>query len=809
MKNNLQKTEKRFSPQVIKEIRRSIKEAGGGEVFFSCKVGGSLMVDEVAVAVRGGRSCLPLAETFIEAGDVIIHNHPSGDLLPEGADFFIISEIESRGMGFYIIDNDAEHLYPAAEIVKKPEKHFIDVEKAAGYLKEGGILSELKEDYEPRPQQIGFLKAVCRSFNSNNVCIAEAGTGIGKSFAYLIPAFLWAEANNERVVISTGTINLQHQLTERDIPAIKKLLGSTLKTALVKGRSNYLCLRKFYERNSEADLFGCKEESDAILAWIGTTKTGDKSDLGFSPEKGLWNDICSDSESCLGLYCKYRERCFVLKNRKELSSAKIIVVNHHLIFSDLYAKKRGASLGGTSVLPFYGRVIFDEAHNMEDSATSFFSEAINKNILAKTLNRIYIKIKTKEFGLFKFWKMYSKNSALIEKIPKLTEEIFSAADSMDKIIKINMPSYGVLDITADRSVDKYGIYDSVSLLKVSILNLFNAVSDLYDELSVSAEDQAEESRSLYETALIKNKLMEYIEICRSFTEPDDKNVTWIERKKVSTLKIAPLSVSEILKETLFKKLENIILVSATLSIKGNFSFFTKRIGADDIGREVSYDIFTSPFDYKKNVLFSVPTDIPEPGNDDYTAQLAELIKKTLLLSEGRGLVLFTSYSMLNAVYALVRDDFASAGIVLLKQGDHDNKKLLESFNRDCSSVLFATDSFWTGIDSPGETLSVLIICRLPFKVPSDPVIRARTELIEKNGGNSFMEYSLPEAVIKLRQGFGRLVRRKSDRGVVMVTDSRIITKFYGKIFLASLPETKKNFSGTDLLLSKIEEFLFP
>lgn len=273
--------------------------------------------------------------------------------------------------------------------------------------------------------------------------------------------------------------------------------------------------------------------------------------------------------------------------------------------------------------------------------------------------------------------------------------------------------------------------------------------------------------------------------------------------------ITPISVAETLKNEVFSKLKNIIFVSATLSVFRKFGYFTGRTGLDLMEKKAESFIFDSPFDYRRNVLLTVPDDLPEPGNGEYIHKLSDLIRKVLVSTEGKGLVLFTSYSMLTAVYELVKDDFVNAGITLYKQGDNENKKLLESFRFDCNSVLFATDSFWEGVDSPGETLSVLIICRLPFKVPTDPVVKARMEAIEKNGGNSFMQYSLPEAVIKLRQGFGRLIRSSSDRGIVLITDSRIITKFYGKTFLASLPETRRYFGSSGRIIENIENFLYP
>ncbi|MCQ2604900.1 MAG: hypothetical protein MJ215_07695 [Spirochaetia bacterium] len=654
------------------------------------------------------------------------------------------------------------------------------------------------------------MEAVCNSFNDNNICVAEAGTGVGKSYAYLIPAFLWAERNHERIVISTGTINLQHQLLEKDIPEIKKLLDSKLKAVLVKGRQNYICLRKFNERKNEAELFDDQDEFYTIEKWTQVTETGDRSDLTFMPKRELWSEIASDSETCLGLYCPYREKCFVLRNRKEAAGADILVVNHHLLYSDLYARSQGASLNGTSILPFYSRVIFDEAHNMESSATSFFSESLTKRGIQAALNRIFRRMRTRTYGLYKFWLQYSQKDSLLEEIPQHIQTVIDDADLLEKIIHANIPDHtSVVDINTDINIDRIGILDALAKVKCSLIKIFNDIEEIYDELVRLPEDQVKDSgHQIYETALVKNKINTLIEFCNSFADTSDSYVAWIEKRKNSVLNITPVSVADILCSTIFEKLTNVVLVSATLSINRNFNYYFRRVGLNLAERPIRSDIFASPFDYKRNVLLSVPTDLPEPNDPHYADVLTDLIRDMILISEGKALVLFTSYNMLNTVYDLVKDDFANAGIVLYRQGDGDNKILLENFKANINSVLFATDSFWEGVDSPGETLSLLILCRLPFKVPSDPVIKARMDLIEKQGGNSFMDYSLPEAVIKLRQGFGRLIRRKSDRGVVLITDSRIVNKFYGKIFLSSLPVTMRNFTVKDRIGEPIESFLY-
>ena len=806
----MQRIEDYFTPEMIRFLRTSIEEAEGNEVLFSGKADQNGIVNEIILAARGKEDTVPVIESVIDFGDVLIHNHPNGLLVPSEADLDVAGRLGRHGIGAYIIDNQATRLYVVAEIIKRNKKELLDIDEAAGYLDDGGALSQNVEDYEARPQQIDFLKAVCSSFNKDNITIAEAGTGVGKSFAYLIPAFKWAEKNKERVIISTGTINLQHQLLEKDIPVIQKLLGTKLKAVLVKGRQNYLCLRRFNDRLQEAGLFDNEADFKAIEKWLEVTKTGERSDLSFFPTWELWSDICSESESCLGIKCPYRDKCFVIKSRKEATGASIIVVNHHLLFSDMEARMED-DFNGTSILPNYSRVIFDEAHNLENAATSYFSQNVNKGYILKVMHQIYRRVKDRIFGIYRFWSYYTEQKTKLESIPQQIAVIISRTDDLEKVIQANVlmnDNSPVLDMRSD-TINASDIYEAVGNLRNEVNDLFNIITDIHEELSKMPDKEVKNDKRMYETSIVKNKLSGIIGMLNDFIANQETCINYIEKgKKYSSLFIAPLSVSETLREIIFNRLSNVVLVSATLSVNKSFEFYATRIGLHDVDRPVARFIFDSPFEYKKNVLLSIPSDLPEPKSADYSQKLSDLIKNVLIISEGKGLVLFTSYSMLKTVYDLVRDDFSNAGITLFKQGDDDNKKLLGNFFINKNSVLFATDSFWEGVDVPGESLSVLIICRLPFKVPSDPVIKARMELIEKNGGNSFLEYSLPEAVIKLRQGFGRLIRRKSDRGVILITDTRILSKFYGKIFFNSLPETRRDITSSDRICLKIEDFLY-
>jgi ATP-dependent DNA helicase DinG len=360
------KASERLSPSVVSKLKAEIEDAEGNEVFCAGHRDESL-VAEIVIAARGGRDAVPALVPYLERGDVVIHNHPSGVLKASGPDLAIASFLGNQGIGFYIVDNEVERIYVCAEPVEKKRLVRMDGDELAAIISPGGALSRLSDSYECRASQVDMLREVARAFNDDGICVAEAGTGVGKSFAYLIPACVWAMKNDERVVVSTGTINLQQQLLDKDIPFVKKLLKSTIKTVLVKGRGNYLCLRRLEDALAESGLF-LEEDRDlsAVADWAKITSDGSKTDLPFMPENGLWSRVNSEADFCLGIRCSRRDECFVLKARREAASAKVLVVNHHLLFSDLALRIRGAGFENSAVLPPFQRIIFDEAHNMEE-----------------------------------------------------------------------------------------------------------------------------------------------------------------------------------------------------------------------------------------------------------------------------------------------------------------------------------------------------------------------------------------------------------------------------------------------------------
>ncbi|MBI9105359.1 MAG: DEAD/DEAH box helicase family protein [Spirochaetales bacterium] len=812
----------KLSKAVIEKLRDSILDTDGTEIMAWGTVFEGL-VTEVTVAARGDEGSVPAVFQHMEKGDVVIHNHPGGVLKPSGADMQVASRLGEHGIGFYIIDNDVNKIRAVVEPVVVKPTEALSIPMLSDLLKpDGALAAEMRSGgyYEYRPSQVAMLERVAESFNEDRICVAEAGTGVGKSMAYLLPALSWASGNDERVVVSTATINLQHQLIDKDIPLAKKILSTVnkavmdCKTVLVKGRGNYVCLRRLSTAIDEQTLFD--EHNDELLAikeWSEKSPSGTRDDLSFFPPNVLWSKVNSEGDSCLGLRCKYREKCYVLKSKKEASSAKLLVVNHHLLFSDLAMRLDGAGFDNSVVLPPFTRIVFDEAHNMENSATSFFSSELNIFSVLKQANLLYSRRRARTFGALINLQIEAGAFDDDEKIPGMVDDI------KDQVMALDAAALGVLGGemsmrlrrgTEEPFIEK--IIPEMLKLQKRILDCLYSVENIVKRL----DEKDMELPVVYEVRMLERRLEGLASICQAFSMWDEKpgDVFWMEKKKSSSgeafarFVITPLDISGKMRESVFIPYDTVVCTSATISVNRDFRFWSARVGLSGFeDRKVTASLFKSPFPYRENVLLGLPEDAPEPNSEFYQSFVQDFSIKMLEVSQGRGLLLFTSYRMLTETFDALKPDLDRLGITALRQGDDDRSRLLERFKTDTASVLFATSSFWEGIDTPGNALRVVIIFKLPFMVPTDPVIAARMEAVEKRGGNQFMEYMLPEAVIKFKQGFGRLMRRGTDSGVVAVLDSRIINKAYGKIFINSLPETARSIKPTDGILRDCESFL--
>lgn len=794
---------------VVIAMRREIERAGGNEVFFVAKTNENGVVTSAKALSRGDEHSVPI--NFGESREpcVLIHNHPGGNLTPSEADMAAASRANENSQGFYIVNNSVTEIYVVMEPVLAKRLEPLDAEFAASCISEGGALSVMSENFEERPVQVRLLKSIANAFNKGQVGAFEAGTGVGKSYAYLIPAILWAAQNKERVVISTGTINLQQQLSEKDIPAAQKILGKEVKAILVKGRNNYVCLRRLEELGKERDLFTNESEAlEKIREWAKTSPSGSRSDLSFFPPENVWSRVASESDACMGLHCPFRDKCFVMSLRREASDAQILVVNHHLLFADIESRMNGVGYDDSAVLPPYRRIVFDEAHGIENAATSFFSEQITRMKIIKQMNLLYRKRRSSYAGYIFTLVALSTQEDTSDDVAEAVEQIKSDIAGLETAALDIMQNESTLRLYEKTRASFSPVISLLGTLAKDLERLVSAVRKIMDGLS--EEDKAE--NAYWETKSILRHLESGAILCKDFAFWDEKRdmVFWIQKQRLPegfasdgnatyvVFSRTPLYIAPLMNAGVFEPMESVVCTSATLKISADFGFWMRRTGVSLVSQErVAAESFDSPFPYEKNVLLAIVRDIPFPNSIDFQMHIERALLKLIRASGGSTLVLFTSYDSLKNAYAQLQGRLSELGINVLRQGDDDRFRLLDRFKCDKTSVLFATDSFWQGIDVPGDSLRQVVIVKLPFSVPSDPVFAARAQEIDERGGSSFMELSVPEAVIKFRQGFGRLVRRGDDSGTVVVLDRRIMEKPYGRIFMQSLPKTRVMYDSVD------------
>jgi ATP-dependent DNA helicase DinG len=807
--------ESRFTAEAARQLLRAIEEAFGNEVLAAGRLDAQRRVVAITVGARGTAQSVPALRPYLEGGDVVIHNHPSGILQPSEADLQIAARLGNDGIGFYIVDNSVRTLYVVAEPVAVKRLSPIDPLKLAEHLEPGGALQRIYPGFEARDSQVEMLKFVCRAFNEGQLHVAEAGTGIGKSLAYLIPAFQWVVANEERVVVSTATINLQQQLVDKDIPLVSRILGKNPGYMLVKGRGNYLCLNRLREALEENTLF---EEEDRVLediqSWAANTTTGSRSELPFYPSEELWSRVCSEADACLGLRCGSREGCFVLRARREAAACRILVANHHLLFSDLALRLSGLGFDAAAVLPPFQRIIFDEAHNVEKNATSYFSESFFRGQIAKYSGRLSRQKRGRRSGLlFALERVFGGGPEMAE-LRRLLDGVSEKASLLDhkgaQLLETrNSLRLNPADSDTRRSAEVLGAMTELAATIATLQACFTRMVDGYPQ-------EEEEHPVLFESRLQVRRLGRVAELCQSFLRyrENREEIFWLEARKnyrgetYIRFVITPLDVAAMMRQAVYEPYETVLFTSATLTVGQSFEYWKNRVGLTSPGGRTCVEaLFPSPFDYQQRVFLGIPQEAPAPDEEGFPLFLTDFVREALLVSEGRGLVLFTSYSLLDLVYSTIQPEISKTGLLVMRQGEEERHRLLERFRENTDSILLATDSFWEGIDAPGKSLELVVLTRLPFRVPTDPVMEARTESIQQRGGNAFWELALPDAIIRLRQGFGRLMRRQDDFGAVLILDPRIVRKPYGRYFLESLPRTRITVSSVRGVLDAFEDFI--
>lgn len=686
----------------------------------------------------------------------------------------------------------------------------------------GGVIADAFPSYEHRPQQLTMAQAVTDALAHGRHLMVEAGTGTGKSLAYLVPAFAWAKRNGEKIAISTHTINLQEQLWEKDIPFLQQALDSTplegVTAALVKGRTNYICLRKWEEEATGADFFTTPEQRSfhiRLAAWLSETATGDKAELNLAGEgERMWAEVMSERETCLGPKCKwYRNHCFAYRARRRAADADIMVLNHAMVFADINA--------GNEILPPFRHLVFDEAHHLEAVATNNLGINLESRDLAMAL--VYLVRSAGQGFLYQLRRRIPRDQRIAarppvglpaeDQIEKLVDLSFATRSACDELFRLcadlvesrgggEEDGAGALRLTG--SVCFGPLWETTQAARGNaVLRLKQLATGLQGlgEALEEFEPPIKDVESLLVDIVKQSGIL--VQSARAIDavllHPAEGDVVWIEagarreHQRVA-LRSAPIDVGEVLNKRVFSRLRSVIMTSATLSVSGGFDHLKLRLGLADAGPDrLATGIMTSPFAYRQQALLCIPEDLPNPKSvtdRDFTRAVETFLREYLVKAGGQTLVLFTSHRQLRQVYGALKDHLEGEGLFLLGQGfDGSRGRLVEEFKSAERAVLFGSASFWEGVDIPGEGLTSVILVKLPFLPPDEPVMQARIEDLEARGLSSFAHLSLPQAVIRFKQGFGRLIRTTTDRGVVIVLDNRLSSRQtrYGAQFVRSLP----------------------
>jgi ATP-dependent DNA helicase DinG len=814
---------------VADRIRREILRAGGREVCFLASVTAERTVVDARAVARGNHEAVlaaarasgPIAFRNGCPGGLMIHNHPSGSLEPSEADLAVAARLWEEGWGSAITDNLASRLYVVVEPPAPEPRTLLDPDALEALVAPGGALAQAHPSFEDRPGQREMLRRVAERFNEGGVEVVEAGTGTGKSLAYLLPAAAWALLNRGRTVISTNTINLQEQLVQKDLPLVRRLLGDGVQWELVKGRGNYVSIRRARLAAGDAlSLFpdGRSEELSAIAEWTHTTDDGSLADLTFTPSEDVWDEVKSDPDVCLKSRCPHFAECFYQRSRRRAAQARLLVVNHHLLFSDLSVRRATDNYRQPAVLPAYERVVLDEAHNVEDAATSHMGAEATRSGLFRLLARLDRQGK----GVLAAVRESLGGASEVDEMRQQMEErvlpaVEEARDALLALIEILEPLARSSD--ADGSAVRLGaaqgppepianeaVRESLDRTLLAFGSLEREVAALRARL-VAREGEVELEARALDLQSVERRLAAAQHSLRLVLDPGaaaNDFVRWLEvrgrqPRENLVLAAAPVEAGRLLREALFRRMATVVLTSATLTTRGRFDFVRKRLGlAPEDVRDLENPLVVhetlvhSPFDFSAQSMLVVPTDLPDaggPGSSELQAETARVTAELAELTGGGIFALFTSHRALRRVAELLRAAGIDARFPLFVHGEGSRIQLLDAFEKSGNGILLGTASFWEGVDVPGHPLRGLVIQKLPFRVPTEPITAARVEALEREGGDGFWDLLLPLAALRLKQGFGRLVRTRQDKGVVVLLDDRILRKRYGRYLRDSLPET--------------------
>ena len=830
-------------------IKAAIRLAGGREVCFACTVDEEGIVQSARVVARGDVGKVLALTGFAQRGEMLVHNHPSGILEPSAQDLEVAARMHDDGIGFGIVDNFATELYVVVEVPQKRVLKPLDASAIDRDLGPVGPIASRLGRYEDRPSQRAMALEVARLFNEGGIGLLEAGTGVGKSLGYLVPALRWAAANGERTVVSTNTINLQEQLVGKDLPFLGGALSDQpVRFALLKGWRNYLCLVRLDQARASAGTLiddGMQRELESLRAWAERTTDGSLGDLPAPPRAELWDEVSAEPDLCLRLKCPKYDQCFLYKARREAAQADIIVANHHLLLADVAVRRASNNWEDAAVLPAHTRLVIDEGHHLEDAAAAHLGMTATRRSLLRLFNRLERKGK----GLL---------PALVGRL-SASDDLLSTA-SLDLVHARLSPA---VDAARDKSGLLFDLLESLindaaepvmrltddfashpiwrAGLRVALDDTMGSIALLQEGLRLVRERIEGSTRLdealaplLNEIRSVTRRLQLAGDALQQALDPprSDPTVRWIEvrgRERSVVVSSVPLDLAPILRDDLFRRNLTTVVTSATLATNGRaanegrrrafhdggaltdaepFHFLARRLGLTEPDVQPVTGMFPSPFRYAEQALLAIATNVPAPNVDanGHALATARLALDVAEASDGGMFVLFTSHRDVRRMATELRARGVDRRWPLLVHGDEGRDALLARFRQSGRAILLGTASFWEGVDVPGDALRALLIAKLPFRVPTEPITAAHCEAIAAHGGDPFVDYMLPHAALRLKQGFGRLIRSGTDRGVVVIADPRLVTKGYGKGLLEGLPPARRCIGPWSQLIDEIRRF---
>ena len=800
----------RFSEESLQIIKKYLQENNNKSMIFKATFDEDELIQEPFFLSLYKKKNFEETLTKVSKNEVVIRTTKPKQLYPSDMELELSEELYNRrNIAYCLLSSDLDDFYFVQDI----DRIFLEDIDIENYFAKDGILAKEIKGFEYRQGQEEMTQYIQEAINEDRKIIVEAGTGTGKTLAYLIPAIKWAVTNKKKVIIATNTINLQEQLLLKDIPLAKSIIKEEFSYVLVKGRNNYLCKRLFNElvlgKSIDIETFSleAREQIEYILKWGNKTKTGDKSELPFEVFPDVWELVQSTTELCLGKKCPYRKECFYMKTRIEKMEADILISNHHVFFADLNVRAETDFDSEYLILPRYDMVIFDEAHNIESVARSYFSVEVSKISFTRLLNRIYQKKNKRK----------KEKSALIRLEETVDEKNLEDSQQYVNLLNTLKEEISILQNIGDEYFDEIRkIYETntetpikktlnnFEMTKSRFLENLREKKDMFQSKLVNFSNLMMSFNNVIDEEKDKNpeviNFNNHLKMFKAYIDSfkfinsfeDDNYIYWLDINSKRTnvvLTATPLNIAKKLSSVLFDNLDRLVFASATIVVNGNFDYFKKSLGLDE--EDCIEAIIKSPFNYDEQMSVYIPSDIQDSENiNAFVSDASRFILDILLKTSGKAFILFTSYTMLNQIYYSISKKLKDKGFEVFLHGDKPRSQLIKEFKEAENPILFGTTSFWEGVDVQGENLSNVIITKLPFLVPTDPVVSAISKKIEEDGGNSFTDFQLPEAIIKFKQGVGRLIRKKTDRGNIFILDNRILKKRYGSLFINALPSQK-------------------